>query len=118
MLPPAWLLLLFLVVVVFYYLQKKWRLVGGDDSGSGQALPGPWGLPLIGYLPWIDPRAPYETFSRLAQQYGSVYSLKLGRLEAVFVSDPVLIRQAFNRDDFSGRAPLYLTHGIMKGYGI
>ena len=114
MLLSVWIIFTLVVCCFVYWLLLHRR----HDGGGGQALPGPWGLPLIGYLPWIDPRAPYETFSRLAQQYGSVYSLKLGRLEAVFVSDPVLIRQAFNRDDFSGRAPLYLTHGIMKGYGI
>jgi ecdysteroid 25-hydroxylase CYP306A1 len=37
---------------------------------------------------------------------------------AVFISDPQLVRQAFSRPVFSGRAPLYLTHGIMKGHGL
>lgn len=79
--------------------------------------PGPFGLPFLGYLPWIDSRAPYQTFARLSRRYGRIYSLKLGNMLAVFISDPELIRQAFNREVFSGRAPLYLTHGIMKGHG-
>lgn len=115
MLPVSVLIICALVVCCCIYWLLSNRRRHDDD---GQALPGPWGLPFIGYLPWIDPRAPYETFARLAERYGSVYSLKLGRLEAVFISDPNLIRQAFNLQIFSGRAPLYLTHGIMKGYGL
>lgn len=83
-----------------------------------KSLPGPRGLPWLGYLLWIDSKAPYETFARLASKYGQVYSLKLGGLTSVFISDPALIRQAFSRDVFAGRAPLYLTHGIMKGHGL
>ncbi|EFX85499.1 phm, putative ecdysteroid 25-hydroxylase, ecdysone biosynthesis [Daphnia pulex] len=80
--------------------------------------PGPSGLPWLGYLPWIDSRAPYETFAELSRRYGRIYSLKLGDMLAVFISDPQLVRQAFSRPVFSGRAPLYLTHGIMKGHGL
>jgi ecdysteroid 25-hydroxylase CYP306A1 len=43
--------------------------------------------------------------------------MKLGNVFTVVLSDQHLIRQAFARDIFVGRAPLYLTHGIMKGYG-
>lgn len=110
----TWLLAVFLVAVFALF---RW-LVQPRRSDEGKKPPGPFGLPWIGYLPWIDGKAPYETFTKLAHKYGPVYSLKLGGLETVFVSDPVLIRQAFSRDVFTGRAPLYLTHGIMKGQGM
>nr|QSD59119.1 CYP306A1 [Diaphanosoma celebensis]QST15037.1 CYP306A1 protein [Diaphanosoma celebensis] len=80
--------------------------------------PGPWSLPWLGYLPFIDTEAPYETFQQLARQYGPVYSVRLGDVFTVVVSDPKLIRQAFAQEAFAGRAPLYLTHGIMKGHGL
>lgn len=88
------------------------------DAAKQQHLPpGPVGLPFLGYLPWIDSVAPYETFARLSHRYGRIYSLRLGNMLAIFVTDPQLVRQAFSRPVFSGRAPLYLTHGIMKGHG-
>jgi len=103
---PLILLGLLLSATVTY-----WRVA------SSGLPPGPWGLPGLGYLLFIDNKAPYETFSDLARRYGPVYSLRLGGLLTVFVSDPQLIRQAFGQDVFSGRAPLYLTHGIMQGHG-
>lgn len=85
-----------------------------------KSLPGPWGLPLLGYLPFLDPKAPHKTLTDLARRYGrkhGLFALTLGRVRTVVISDPKLIRQALAKDEFSGRAPLYLTHGIMQGYG-
>ncbi|XP_050345059.1 cytochrome P450 306a1 isoform X1 [Nymphalis io] len=80
--------------------------------------PGPWGLPIVGYLPFLDRKQPHLTLTNLAKQYGSVYGIQMGSVYAVVISDHKLIREAFSKDVFSGRAPLYLTHGIMKGNGI
>ncbi|XP_066246355.1 cytochrome P450 306a1 [Euwallacea similis] len=80
--------------------------------------PGPWGLPIIGYLPWINPQAPHHTFAQLAKKYGPIYSLSLGSIQAIVLSDTKLIKTLFSKDVTTGRAPLYMTHGIMNGYGI
>ncbi|CAB0035987.1 unnamed protein product [Trichogramma brassicae] len=80
--------------------------------------PGPRGLPILGNLLQIDPAAPHLSLAQLAWKYGPVCALRMGSVYTVLVTDPRLVRQIFARDDFSGRAPLYLTHGIMKGYGL
>ncbi|CAH2237600.1 cytochrome P450 306a1 [Pararge aegeria] len=80
--------------------------------------PGPWGLPIVGYLPYLDRHHPHLTLTELSKQYGSIYSIRMGSIYTVVLSDHRLIREAFSKDVFSGRAPLYLTHGIMKGNGI
>lgn len=79
--------------------------------------PGPWGLPIVGYLPFIDQKWPHLTLVDLARRYGPVYGIGMGNIYAVVLSDQKLIREAFAKDSFSGRAPLYLTHGIMHGNG-
>ncbi|XP_012228131.1 cytochrome P450 306a1 [Linepithema humile] len=80
--------------------------------------PGPTGIPLLGYLPWLDPQRPHESLTNLARKYGPICGLRLGSVYTILLSDPQLVRQAFAKDAFAGRAPLYLTHGIMQGYGL
>lgn len=96
----------FLILILTYYWQRNRKLP-----------PGPLGIPLLGYLPWIDPRAPYETFTALSKKYGPVYGVSLGSLYTVVLSDPKDIRSVLAKDAATGRAPLFVTHGIMKGYG-
>ncbi|XP_075969403.1 cytochrome P450 enzyme phantom [Anticarsia gemmatalis] len=80
--------------------------------------PGPWGLPILGYLPFIDRHQPHLTLTKLSKDYGPIYGIDMGSVYTVVLSDHKLIREAFSRDSFSGRAPLFLTHGIMQGNGI
>nr|BAN66311.1 cytochrome P450 306A1 [Mamestra brassicae] len=80
--------------------------------------PGPWGLPVVGYLPFLDRHQPHLTLTKLAKQFGSIYGIGMGSVYAVVLSDCKLVREAFAKESFSGRAPLFLTHGIMKGNGI
>lgn len=79
--------------------------------------PGPWGLPVLGSLLRISPTEPYLSLALLGQRYGPVYSIRLGRVMTVVLTDPRVIRGALAKEELSGRADLYLTHGIMQGYG-
>lgn len=60
--------LLALIPLAFLYVKYKNRDVP----------PGPWGLPIVGYLPWLDPKNPHITLTNLAEKYGSIYSLQMG----------------------------------------
>ncbi|XP_076766176.1 cytochrome P450 enzyme phantom [Xylocopa sonorina] len=103
------ILLLFFLVLLYVYRRnrKMWRLP-----------PGPWQLPIVGYLPWIDAEKPHETLTKLTRTYGPVCGIRMGSVYTVLLSDPKIIRQTFAKDACAGRAPLYLTHGIMQGYGL
>ena len=103
----TFLVLLFL----FAYLLNRNRKVR-------RLPPGPWQLPIIGYLPWIDGEKPHETLTKLARTYGPICGLRMGSVYTVLLSDHRMIKQAFAKDACAGRAPLYLTHGIMQGYGL
>ncbi|XP_076251779.1 cytochrome P450 enzyme phantom isoform X2 [Rhynchophorus ferrugineus] len=99
-----------LIALVLICLKTLWQ--------RRKLPPGPWGLPLVGYLPFLDPKAPQVSLTELAKKYGPMYSLLLGNVRTIVLSDPKLIKTLFAKDVTTGRAPLYLTHGIMNGYGI
>jgi ecdysteroid 25-hydroxylase CYP306A1 len=100
-----------LLVIIFLLLTIYWV------RSRRKLPPGPWGFPVIGNLLSIDQRTPHESLAQLAWKYGPVCGLRMGSIYTVLLSDPKLIRQLFVKNIFSGRAPLYITHGIMKGYG-
>lgn len=60
---------------------------------------------------------PEQSLMDLARKYGKIYSVQMGSIFTVVLSDAALIREAFKRDEFSGRAPLLVTHGIFHGHG-
>lgn len=106
---PEWGVLTLLVLIAIFTLHYWFR--------NRKLPPGPYGLPIVGYLPFINPSAPYETLTKLSEKYGPIYGLHLGNVYTVVLSDVKLIRKVLAKDATTGRAPLYLTHGIMKGYG-
>jgi ecdysteroid 25-hydroxylase CYP306A1 len=105
------LVLLAIFLVIFISFLASYRK---------EQIPGPLGLPILGHLLYLDTKSPYNTLTAMSRKYGrehGLFAIKLGRVRTVVLSDPKLIREALARDEFSGRAPLYLTHGIMHGYG-
>lgn len=44
--------------------------------------------------------------------------MHLGGIYTVVVSDANIIRESLRSEVFTGRAPLYITHGIMGGFGL
>ncbi|PWA47731.1 cytochrome P450 [Artemisia annua] len=62
----------------------KWRtflsapLYRKDDRTSRALLPpGPYGLPVVGYLPFLSSNL-HERFTEMAHRYGPIFSLRLG----------------------------------------
>jgi len=105
----AFIILSVSLVLLVYVFRKNRK--------TSRLPPGPSGIPLLGYLPWIDPVRPYVTLTELAKKYGPICGLQMGSVYTILLSDPQLVRQTFAKDAFAGRAPLYLTHGMMQGYG-
>lgn len=101
-------LLVFLIVLVFVRLIQIFRELKSLP-------PGPWGLPIFGYLPFLKSEA-HLHFGELAKKYGSLFSTRLGNQLIVVVSDHKAIREAFRREEFTGRPHTEFSN-ILGGYG-
>ena len=59
--------------------------------------PGPWGLPIFGYLFFINELKPHETISKLVSKYGKVFSMQMGEILCIVLADPETIRTVFSK---------------------
>jgi ecdysteroid 25-hydroxylase CYP306A1 len=64
-------LILLLIFVATCLVFKRYR------ESNAELPPGPWGLPFLGYLPFLDPKAPYLTLTRLSEKYGNIFSVQV-----------------------------------------
>lgn len=78
--------------------------------------PGPWGLPFVGYLCSIINENVHDKYLELSKKYGKIFSVKLGQKNVVIISDPRMIKEAFNKEEFSGR-PSNEFYKLLGGYG-
>ncbi|CAN0908613.1 Carnosic acid synthase [Linum grandiflorum] len=92
-------------------LTKKWT-----RSKGAPLPPGPTGLPIVGYLPFLGVHLHHE-FAKLAATYGPVYKMWLGTKLCVVVSSPSLVKEVVRDQDsvFANRDPpiasVVLTYG-------
>ncbi|KAL7111494.1 hypothetical protein ACP275_05G091900 [Erythranthe tilingii] len=61
--------------------------------------PGPWGLPILGYLPFLIGRNLLNEFATLAQKYGPIFKLYFGNKLYVVISSPSLVKEVFRDHD-------------------
>ena len=73
-----------LVWAITYYVLKLFR-------SWTQLPPGPWGLPILGYLPFLDRIQPQRTLESLRAKYGKVFSIQMGRVTTVVLADPLWV---------------------------
>ncbi|KAL3499503.1 hypothetical protein ACH5RR_038596 [Cinchona calisaya] len=99
-------------------LSLLWFMLIFMKSRKERALlpPGPLGLPVLGYLPFLGTNLHTE-FSELARRYGPIFKLQLGNKLCVVLSSPSLIKEVTREQDifFANRDPpvvaLTLTYG-------
>ncbi|XP_022100318.1 steroid 17-alpha-hydroxylase/17,20 lyase-like [Acanthaster planci] len=104
--------LLFVVTLVVLLLYQNARRPAGFP-------PGPPALPIIGnVLTFRSSEQIYKIFQRLAEQYGRIFSLKLGSFWVIVLNDVEDIREALIKQPiaFAGRPNLYTTSIVTDGF--
>ncbi|CAI9093807.1 OLC1v1029387C1 [Oldenlandia corymbosa var. corymbosa] len=111
----AALLISILIISSFWFLVTIFK-----KTKKRSFPPGPWGLPIVGYLPFLKANMPTQ-FAELAQKYGPIFKFRLGNKLCVVLSSPSLVKEITRDQDvvFANRdatvAAEVLTFG---GYDI
>ncbi|KAG8196170.1 hypothetical protein JTE90_007900 [Oedothorax gibbosus] len=100
------LVAVFVILILVWFTKNKF----------GNKIPGPIGLPIVGYLPFMT-KKPYAKLAELRHKYGPIYRISLGNREIVVLSDFKTIKDTFARDEFMGRPldlPFELTEDTIR----
>uniref|UniRef100_A0A914VKG6 unspecific monooxygenase n=1 Tax=Plectus sambesii TaxID=2011161 RepID=A0A914VKG6_9BILA len=93
------------IAVLIWAIQMLWKYYkanGGNKFGLPEP-PGPYGLPVVGYMPFIGSKA-HLTFVKLAQKYGDIFQVQFGTQKVVVLNSFDVIKEALNKDaSFAGR---------------
>ncbi|ELR59008.1 Cytochrome P450 2C23, partial [Bos mutus] len=100
--------------LVFLFVWKK------SHKGLGKLPPGPTPLPIIGNLMQLNLKDIPASLSKLAKQYGPVYTLHLGSQTTVVLHGYEVVKEALidQGDEFLGRAHFPIIDDTQRGYGL
>ncbi|KAG6450063.1 cytochrome P450 18a1 [Manduca sexta] len=79
--------------------------------------PGPWGIPYFGYLLFLKRMSPQAWYRKMAEQYGDIFSVKMGNNLVVCIGSAKLLKDLFYRSDSTGRPHTPLNE-LLGGHGI
>ncbi|XP_045147370.1 cytochrome P450 2C23-like [Echinops telfairi] len=93
-----------------------WR----NSQRQGSLPPGPMPLPIIGNMLQLDLKDLPASFSKLAKEYGPVYTLRIGPQLTVVLHGYKAVKEALidQGDEFLGRAAMPVVEHNQRGYGI
>ncbi|CAK4033461.1 O-methylsterigmatocystin oxidoreductase [Lecanosticta acicola] len=79
--------------------------------------PGPPTVPLLGNILHIPSKGAHFYFTKLARQYGAIFSLKLGTGTAVVITDRRLVKELLDKrsSKYSERPTSYVAHLVSGG---
>ena len=95
-----------LVVVSLLLLAKKWL---SQLARTNKNLPpGPVGVPLLGYLPFLNVFDLGGSFDKLSRKFGNVFSLRVGTELAVVLNDFDVIVRTFSQPEMLARPDTFM----------
>ncbi|KAG9452444.1 hypothetical protein H6P81_005348 [Aristolochia fimbriata] len=110
------MILIFSLLMIWWFVWTTSRKKRDKQIRNFPLPPGPPGLPLVGYLPFL--RQDLHCFyAELAKTHGPIFSLRLGTKLCVVLSSPSLAKEIFKDQDpvFANRDPP--QSGLITSYG-
>jgi len=77
--------------------------------------PGPPCLAFLGSLPYLDVRNLSKSFNKLTEKHGDIFSVFIGGTPVVVLNSYEVIKEAFERPEFSGRPGNFSGTFFQKG---
>lgn len=104
-------LTIFLAVLAFLWHRHRSR-----KGTAAPWPPGPRGLPILGYLPFLGSNL-HHSFAELAHFHGPIFKLRLGNKLCVVISSPSLAKEVVRDQDtiFANRDPPVAAHAYTYG---
>ncbi|GFU37717.1 cytochrome P450 83B1 [Nephila pilipes] len=65
------------------------------EQNGGKTPPGPIGIPILGYLPFVGSK-PHQILQKLSKIYGPIFSIRLGKQHIIVLNDPGIIEKALS----------------------
>ncbi|XP_010114991.1 PREDICTED: cytochrome P450 2C19-like isoform X3 [Chlamydotis macqueenii] len=114
LLGAATVVLLICIACLFSF--AAWR----GRSGKGKMPPGPAPLPIIGNVLQVKPKNMSETFQKLSEEYGPVFTVHLGFDPVVVLHRHDVVKEALvdRADEFAARGPMPIGDRANNGLGI
>ncbi|XP_042314491.1 cytochrome P450 2J6-like [Sceloporus undulatus] len=104
---------LLLGLLILQYLKQLWS--------SRNYPPGPFQLPIIGGIWWMAAGFSHDILTKLAKQYGNIYTFWLGPQPVVILSGYQAVKEGIidHPDDFNGRpVSAYIATELKRTVGV
>ncbi|CAG0882037.1 unnamed protein product [Darwinula stevensoni] len=76
---------------------------------------GPWGVPFLGYAPFLLGTCFYEKFHHMKKKYGDVFYMYLAGKDLVILGEGSIIRDAFSKPNLNDRCDLVMFRQFASG---
>ncbi|KMT16995.1 hypothetical protein BVRB_2g042000 [Beta vulgaris subsp. vulgaris] len=98
------------IMLWFIFFVKK------QDRKKPPLPPGPRGLPLVGYLPFLGSNL-HHSFKELASLYGPIFKLRLGAKDCIVITSPSLVKEVVRDQDvvFANRVSIVAANTLLFG---